>query len=476
MSVRFKSMMGVFAVAVSLAFVPLAHAQVRDGSLESDLFASVRNKDMGGVRAALSAGANVFATDMMGNRAADVAVDLSQFDIAHYLLSVMDHRRDAQKQAARQAQKPAVVLVQPEPPVTPSPVTQPVVPPPVVAVPTMSPPQPTDPNPFAVSTPPSTTVRLSNPQLRMAGAKPRVPATPTAPLSLPEGEPKSALYIKPKGAEIASVPAPETASAPTRVPTRAPTLAPTLAPATEREEKQGWFSKMTSLFRGSEADEPTEPPQREANPAHTAPLPVAVGGEPTPAAPTESADRARLYLTAALTLGKSPPPKPESKVADMHAPAEWPCVAKGRWGIVCLEQVRWPAEISAHFDTTRGTLYRGSKVVAGYKDGRANFLYAVFRSNGFDAVVDAFTQRLGPPNLVSQRRIKPFQKRLEVNPVRTWYGFDKQAGRETVLEISMFEDQSSTFPVMDEGAIKLSYIGEDSIFRYLSPMELQRFN
>jgi len=482
MSVRF----GFLLLALALSFggsnlvaASAAWAQVRPGSLEEELFNSVRNKDLNGVRAALTAGANVFTTDMLGNRAADVAVDLSQFDIAHYLLSVMDHRRAAQKQASQQPQKSAVAQVPPVRPVAPPPVVA--APPPIVSPPIMSAPQPSGPNPFAVSTPPSMVVSLSKPQLRMAGAKPSAP-TPAqaAPLATPALKPQSTLYIKPGGT-------PEVAreAAPAAAPVAAPIAAPIPASDPTPDQDQGWFSKMTSLFSSDDEPQASEMPQSVPVPvpeSSPAPAEVAAIAVPTPtpaqtpSAPAHASNRISMQLTAALMLGKAPPPKPELVPASMRAPVDWPCVNKGQWGIVCLEPVRWPDEIAAYFITPNNTLYRGRNVIVAYEDDRADFFYAVFNSNGFKAVVDSFTQRLGPPDRTFNRQIKPFQKLLEVNPVRTWYATDPQTGREMILEISMFEDQSSTFPVMDEGAIKLTYAGEESVFRYTSPMELQRFN
>ncbi|HEY9079116.1 hypothetical protein [Magnetovibrio sp.] len=536
MKVQFRFTALVLAMLVgasSLVAAPSAWAQVRSGSLEEDLFDSVRNKDMNGVRAALNAGADVFATDILGNRAADVAVDLGQFDIAHYLLTVMDRRSAAAKDAAKVVLTPPPSTVQTAP-VTPTvtpPVAAPIVaPPPVVAAPRVVP-QPAPaaskqipsqipgPNPFAVNTPPRslsaaasppapTVVSLSKPQLRMAGAKPSTPASvPAAPLATPEREPQSTLHIQP--GEATQKPTDPTASATPATPATpaapvgAPALpasafkaaTPTATPAPEQRlaaaEEPGWFSKMTSFFSSDEVDEPAAAPTPAATPAAIPPTEptrapqqaeVAALTAPVKAAPVApsspgASKRDSIVLTAALALGKAPPPKPAALPADsMQLQADWPCVSKGHWGIVCLEQARWPDAIGAHFDTVHNTLYRGRKAVVGYENDRADFFYVVFNSSGFKDIVAAFSQRLGPPDLVSQRQIKPFQKLLEVNPVRSWFARDPQTGREMVLEISMFEDQASTFPVMDEGAIKLTYVDEDSVFRYLSPMELQRFN
>lgn len=538
MSVRLKqlTLMSVLVSIGVLGMAGAAVAQVRTGSVEQQLFTSVQNNDMTGVRAALDGGANVFATNRMGNRAADVAVDMGLFDVAHYLLSVMDHKRAAQKARVQKksAQDPVVERVQAQPATEPQAVVQAPPPAPVApAAPIASGPNPfavgtgikataspkpmsvaqpntspkrlsdiidqtqNDPQPVAVSPP----VSLSKPVVRISAAKPVAPAvSQSKSMTAPAIDPKSTLHIAPTvdreeqaGAMpvVAKIPA---AKPPAQVaqaapvmpsPVTPPLVAPepvaakpeTLQPSAAQAEEQGWFGKMTSFFQGDDDDaKPADPTPVEA-PTAVVSIPIPRAPEAPSASPSAgAAQRPLIQLTSFLSLGKGLPAKPKPKASAMKVVQEWPCVSKGQWGVVCLEQASWPDGLNTYFGKMRSSLYRGSKVVVGYEDGRADFIYAAFRSHGFDEVIEVFTERLGPPDLINQRGVRPFGQTLEANPVRTWYGFDPKAGREIALEIFKYDDQRGTFPVMDEGAVKLSYVGEENIFRYTIPIELQRFN
>ncbi|MBL4613842.1 MAG: hypothetical protein JKY27_03070 [Magnetovibrio sp.] len=499
-------LMGPVVFGVVFGMVGTASAQVRNASLEQDLFNSVRSNDLDGVRTALDAGANIFATDLVGNRAADVAVDLGLFDVAHYLLSVMDHRRAAQKARTQQPPtlKPAVEIVQ----ARPAPVSQPIsqagaqTPLPIAPiVPLFS-----GPNPFEVGgpsqalmlhktvrvAPPKTApppipapVTLSKPVLRIAAVKPAA-LTSAQPKTLvaPARDPQSALHVAPNVDQ--PVPVSQTHATPPTpiqaVPAPAPTpVAMTAKVEAPSQKEPGWFDKMTNFFTDdtqiAEAA-PTTPLSRPIEPTAIAVAPARLGvSQPLSKAGSKAGAAPRfIQLNAQLSLGQPTPIKPTLEASSMKAAQQWPCVSKGRWGVVCLEKVTWPDEMKAYFGDMRSTLYRGNKAVVGYEDGRADFMYAVFRSSGFDAVIDIFTQRLGAPDEIHQRGVRPFGQTLEANPVRTWYGFDSQAGRKIVLEIFKYDDQRGTFPVMEEGAVKLSYVGEENIFRYTIPVELQRFN
>lgn len=539
MTVRWASI-GLAALLV-LSVHGTTWAQVRQGSLEEELFNSVRSNDLGGVRATLDAGANVFATNMVGNRAADVAVDLGFFDIAHYLLSVMDHQRANQREQTQTPDAPLMAQPQPAPPppvVVPK--TTPTVKATAPAAPVQTPPPVvTGPNPFAVTTPPQQrtpaasqsaptkprsladiiaenegkapitpeAVTLRQPQVSISKAKTPTALPPQkAPVAAPLVEPESSLYVQPQGDEVAravqpppkpvvqSPPQPQqqpqmtmpavkpfnAAPAPQAV---AAEVSPPPQPVSEPEPAdEGWFSKMTSFFTGGE-DEPAaevaqdQPVAEQKTTLPAQPVQIAATPPATPiAAPTESRGRKVIHLTGGFALGKTPPAHPQNDPRSMKIMEEWPCVSKGRWGIVCVEAAAWPDDLMPYFGGMRSNLYRGTKVVAGYKGGAATSYYAVFRTSGFDAVVNAFTERLGPPDLVSQRGVRPFRQLMEANLVRTWYGYDPQAGQEMVLEIAKYDDKRSTFPVMEEGFVKLSYQGESSVFRYTAPIELQRFN
>jgi len=522
-------------------------------TFDQDLFTSVRNNDIQGVRAAVIAGADVFGTDAWGNRAADVAVDMGLFDIAHYILSAMDRKRAEQQAPVQQQQapeqhaqevlkqtpqpalaasgsQPVVRLVPPPPPLPPSPVS-PVSP---ASPPTSLP-------PTSLFEPPAQTVRVQDIQLQVQNI-----ALDPAPLQIvasvtpsldeldpdykaapelhvkPEMEPKHVVRATPSRVPP-SVPEPTVPefaavepvltepdllqtdamqqasrapqqSVPSSIPEPMPTSpvgdhvaeispqadptdhTPVVPPTPEPtfDKMQRWFGTMMGML--SEGGDPQlgDTPEPRYAPTLTMALPEPVSRQAQPSSPITN--RRDMRLLSLFTLAKTPPVKPASRPLGTNDKEQWPCLEKGRWGVVCLETTSWPEDLRPHLTGYKNEMYRGDKVVAAYKGGHAAVVYAVFPEDRFSAIVAALHHRLGPPDRVSERAIKPFQEAPISNPVHTWYGFDEDVGRDVKLELARYDDRRGTFPVMTDGVLLLSYIGARNIFRYTAPVELQTLN
>jgi len=592
----------VVAIAAVLSVASWASAQA--GALENDLFESVRKNDLGGVRATLDAGADVFATNMLGNRPADVAVDLGYFDVAHYLLSVMDHQRRARAAQDQPAEAPETPPAASPPPAvvppapaplpkseqtqSPSPApfdtaaadaifTPPKPPAPqretmttgkvaaTTAVPKIlpAPPPPSaQPNPKVASQPKPVSAPVAHAVVSPRPPSPQVAETaPTKPKQTLDdiiksvGKTDSVLHVPPgpkpqsqqpqsqqsalptpkpiglyaqdgtpnslaeppaevqpavmtetetqpmtvafkaeepqavepdKKASVLYVDAPSHAQPPQVSPQtqqHAKTVAVPSASPPKTENETGWFGKMksflgmgeetkgaaatTALASSSPAPTPSPPQSQSAQSAQSAkPLETAsiVPVVTKPAAQVYKENQT-LRLSADLALGKSLP------YDDLKAA---PCVDKRRRGVVCLETVDWPKDLQPYFADMNSTLYRGTKAVVGYQGQKSTFLYAVFPSTAFKSVVALLTDRFGPP-IKSQRGVRPVGEDLQANLVRIWSGADAEMGQPMTLEVAMYDDQRDTFPVMHEGALKLTYTGFDSAFRYVEPIELQRF-
>ncbi len=97
----------VLATVVILATVTAGSAQQTDAVSDAtaNLFTAVHANDYAGVQAAIAAGAEFDARDRWGLTAVDLAIDKGHFQIAHYLLSVRNFRRDDK---ARERERPAV--------------------------------------------------------------------------------------------------------------------------------------------------------------------------------------------------------------------------------------------------------------------------------------------------------------------------------------------------------------------------------
>ena len=85
---------GLLAMTLTAGLAISALAQTISPSTER-LFDAVWADDLGRVKAAITAGANISAVNELGVRPVDMAVDRGHYGIAHYLLSVVNQRRDA---------------------------------------------------------------------------------------------------------------------------------------------------------------------------------------------------------------------------------------------------------------------------------------------------------------------------------------------------------------------------------------------
>ena len=94
----------LLAMTLTAGLAISAVAQTISPSTER-LFDAVWADDLGRVKAAITAGANISAVNELGVRPVDMAVDRGHYEIAHYLLSVEKQRRDA----ATQEPKPTPV-------------------------------------------------------------------------------------------------------------------------------------------------------------------------------------------------------------------------------------------------------------------------------------------------------------------------------------------------------------------------------
>ncbi|MDH5750472.1 MAG: hypothetical protein OEY85_14275, partial [Rhodospirillales bacterium] len=86
------------------------------------LFRAVSNNDLATVQATIAAGANIEATNQWGIQPVELAVDKGYFEIAHFLLSVRNVRRQSEdKTQLASRQQASVFPAQPEPSLAPPP-------------------------------------------------------------------------------------------------------------------------------------------------------------------------------------------------------------------------------------------------------------------------------------------------------------------------------------------------------------------
>lgn len=264
---------GLFAAAFVLACLMIGNAagaaQKRERSPATEsLFLAITANDLGAVKTSLLAGADVEAENDSGRTPVDVAVDLGNFSIAHYLLAW-------RKNLASQRERKATIAAVPEP----------------------------EPRPQAPSEP--------TPPAEIAGSKP-VSVQTLAP-AVPAFEPKA---DAPAGGGPAATPAPTEASSGPVAP-----LAEggRIVPPSEVRKDSGTLGRIGGLIAGKPAGD--QPPAPAAKPEAAAQSP-ATPASPSPAQPAAGTSAPGVlraivdFFTVAQTPAKAPVAAPATLSGD----------------------------------------------------------------------------------------------------------------------------------------------------------------
>ena len=146
------------------------------------------------------------------------------------------------------------------------------------------------------------------------------------------------------------------------------------------------------------------------------------------------------------------------------------CVRKNRGAVVfCIEAIDWPADLEGTFDTST-LMYRGTKAIVRYDDGKATGFHTLFQTQDFALVVSHFEGLLGKPSASPERRIAPLAKPRQANPTRVWRIAGEAGG--AVLEVRQFDDARGGFPDTKHGVVVLGRTPVRAIFPQLSSLDL----
>lgn len=191
-----------------------------------------------------------------------------------------------------------------------------------------------------------------------------------------------------------------------------------------------------------------------------------------PAAVADALVASRKLPDTVLTLGESlhlaatMPPAPDDPSEANY------CIEKVRGELVfCIEPVDWPPSLASELRVS-SIMYQGARAVVRYDHERATRLQAIFPNEVFDTVVAYYTGRFGPPIEVNDQTIAPFAEPRRENPVKRWNRQDPISGKDTMLEIRLYDDTRGGFPDLRHSALMLYNADSPPIFPTLSALDL----
>ena len=306
---RLATIVCLILAAVALGSEARAQAnQAPDPAATQRLFEAVFGNDLAAVQSAVTAGADINARNDWGVTATDLAVDRGYFEIAHYLLSVRnfrrqqeddDREREGRFRANRNATTGPATPSGETPPAAPSPGvrTAPLPPAPAAKAPASEPtPWPADkPNPFDVTTPLPDAPPVLGTEQNDRGA-----ATPAQPSVTRRQAPSPARTARPTPAPAVPKPAPAPRlTAPPRTSPQAVTVpatpSVTEAPAPIGKSVTTSPTPPATASVKPQAAEPAPAPERATTPSEPK---RATASTPGPAAPQPSTREATAPATS----------------------------------------------------------------------------------------------------------------------------------------------------------------------------------
>jgi hypothetical protein len=417
--------------------LPAPQSAVSDNPTKR-LFEAVWDNNLAQVRASLDQGANLLSTNQIGQTPTDVAIDRGFFDLANEL---MQRTRTLKQVQTTQAPPPP-----PKPIASAPPLQAPPPKPQVVEIDSKI--FMTDNDPFAPQLPPKSNLSPSAFHTKVAAmVEPVVEEMPD-----PVVEAKPAPIVKPKlepVVEVKSDPVVEAEPGPIVVARLEPVIKPQLEPVVEPLPTPVAEPIYIAPFKDA--------PLTDTTSVHTKPRAIAIPHQD-------------LNGALNVSLGKAPPEQSPDQPA--------PCMTKGKIVTVCIEPSPWSDDVLKHFDDLNVSIYKrfgvGNRAVVGYRKNKSSFVKTIFPATDFDAVTELFFSRFGTPDHYENQIVAPLGKSRQVNLVQSWYGYDAQSGRETVLQISHYDVTQGRFTTLLEGAIVYKYVDEPSVFKYINSVELVR--
>lgn len=307
-----------------------------------------------------------------------------------------------------------------------------------------------------------------------AGKEPKKQTQEVAKPSPPPPEPEPSAKPAPEAAEK---PVPESPAKPVLEAAEKPVPEPPAKSVLEAAEKPEKSSDIIARIEGllsadSEKKAPPEsktqetaslPPPKPAPQLKFVPTPA-----PSPAAPPSTAPKStniELFIGVSMKLGKR-----RQKDA-LHTCVKKPALES----LFCMEPVDWPQEIGPFFQV-HTTLYQGRKSIVRYNRETATQFHTFFPTGNFDAIVEYFSNKFGPPSenpvIWTVMIGKPNRKNRTVRwtgPETAGVKNGDQSGAFGILEIREIDDlRWSSPPDERHGVVRLYRKGSAPVFRHVS--------
>jgi len=148
------------------------------------------------------------------------------------------------------------------------------------------------------------------------------------------------------------------------------------------------------------------------------------------------------------------------------------CIDKpSRSAHFCLETVNWPENLHTSL-TGSDVVYNGTRAILYYHQGTSVQVYILFPTDQSEAIVAYLQSRYGPPTGEQTIQIPMPGSPAVTNRLTRWRSTVAGQDTDMILEVRRLDDIRRPFPDNTHGVVRLYRQGDDSMFRYLSVIDL----
>jgi len=160
------------------------------------------------------------------------------------------------------------------------------------------------------------------------------------------------------------------------------------------------------------------------------------------------------------------------EIDDGRPPAEGCMDKPGAKARFCVDPVDWPAPLDIATDA-EDAVHKGSQAVVRYDQGRSSQAHVLFPTQAFTDIVEALTERYGPPT-EQQMQIRDVPGDLRVaNTLVRWKSLATGGDNAPViLEVRAFDDVRHVTPDRGHGLLWLHREGAEPPFRHFNTIDL----